>query len=166
MQQEMKATQPEMQRSATAGFQVGPVVKFVAPVVVLLIVVGYVVFRLYSNGAGSGVTPRNEAIEQRWGIRVTQVGVTADGGMLDFRYLVINPDQALNLLVDESQVPTLVDEASGTPISDIVPMAHRHDMSAGVTYFMLYYNPNGLIKRGSRVSVIVGGLKLEHLVAQ
>ena len=93
-----------------------PVLKrvWIAVILVLSAVVaagGILVWRGSAPGARSGIVPRNMAIEQRWGIRVTQVGVTADGGLLDFRYLVLDADKALSMFDDEKTQPQLVTES-------------------------------------------------------
>ena len=35
---------------------------------------------------------------------------------------------------------------------------------AGKIYFVLFKNPNGYVKPGSRVTVVIGDFKAEHLV--
>ncbi len=110
--------------------------------------------------------PRSEVIEQRFGIRVTQIGVTADNGLLDFRYIVLDSEKALNMLENEQTVPILVDEFTGTAVRSQVPMAHRHDLRLGETYFILFYNPQGTVKPGSLVGVHIGDLILDHVMTQ
>ena len=118
--------------------------------------------------------PIHLAIEERWGIRVTQVGVTADGGLIDFRYIVLDPDKALNMLQDVKNLPVLVAEDSGDIVNSMALMAARHNLQLGRTYFLLYRNTKGAIKHGSKVSVVFSAptvssgqaLRLEHVTAQ
>lgn len=110
--------------------------------------------------------PVNPAIEQQWGVRVTQIGVTADGGMVDFRYIVLDPDKALAMQQDVNKLPVLVAEDSGTLVNSAAAMTAKHNLNPGTTYFLLYRNTNGAIKAGTPVTVKFGDLTLEHVVAK
>jgi hypothetical protein len=109
--------------------------------------------------------PSSPEMEAKWGIRVTQIGVTADGGMLDFRYIVIDPDKA-QAIAELQNVPILIDEQTGTEINSAALMIHRTSLQAGATYFFLYRNTNGAVQRGHTVTVKLGDVKLERVVAQ
>jgi hypothetical protein len=105
--------------------------------------------------------------EERWGIRVTLIGVTADGGLVDFRYTVIDGDKALAMLDDIQNRPVLVDEAANTILlPSTPPSTHRGPPLPGQTFILLYSNPNGVVQIGSQVSVIIGDMRLEHLAAK
>jgi hypothetical protein len=45
-------------------------------------------------------------------------------------------------------------------------MPAKHDLVIGRTYYILYGNARGAIKRGRPVTVVVGDQRLEHLIAQ
>jgi hypothetical protein len=107
-----------------------------------------------------------QAIEERWGVRFTQVGVTADGGMIDLRFQVLDPDKALAMIDDVERLPVMVAEGSGQLVNSALPMPARHELAAGRTYFLLYRNGAGAIKPGEPVTVVVGEQRLEHLLAQ
>lgn len=107
------------------------------------------------------------AMEEKWGIRVTLVGVSGDGGLVDFRFIVVDPDKALALLDDTDNRPVLVDEATHTILlPSPSPSTHRGPPLPGQTFILLYPNPRGSVQIGSKVSVIIGDLRLEHLVAK
>jgi|CXWL01.1.fsa_nt_gi hypothetical protein len=107
------------------------------------------------------------AFEERWGIRVTLIGVTADGGLVDFRYIVIDSDKALAMLDDFENRPVLVDESTNAILlPSTPPSTHRDPPLPGQTFILLYSNPNGVVQTGSRVSVIIGDMRLEHFVAK
>ena len=111
--------------------------------------------------------PSSSAIEDRFGIRFTQIGVTADGGMVDVRYQVLDPDKALPLpeQVDQQNPPVLVADANGARLSATALMPTKHELITGRTYFILYQNTNGAIRHGGRVTIEVDGLRLEHAPA-
>jgi hypothetical protein len=102
------------------------------------------------------------AIADRLGIRITKVVVTADGGLVDLRYQVIDPDKAVFLFDNLDVVPKMVAE-NGEVIS-LESLPHRHDVYAGLAYFILYRNSKNSVKPGSQVTVVVGDdLRLEHV---
>jgi hypothetical protein len=100
-------------------------------------------------------------IEDRWGIRVTQVMATADGGLVDLRYQITDPDKAVFLYDDIRDFPRLVTEDSGVEIA-INNLSHEHDLEFGRTYFVIYRNVAGAVKPGGLVTLFVGDLKVEH----
>ncbi len=145
-----------------------------AGLVLLLAAVGFFAARSFAAARYPG-PPSHKAsaadIEQKWGIRITQVAVTADGGMVDFRYQVIDPEKAINLTLEDKQgdipdLPVLVAEDNGGLINSAAQMAAKHDIRAGQTYFLLYRNNRGAVKSGSTVSVIIGDQRLEHVAVQ
>ncbi|MBI5304499.1 MAG: hypothetical protein HY868_20365 [Chloroflexi bacterium] len=120
------------------------------------------------------VMPVSPEIEERWGVRISQIGVTADGGLVDFRFIVIDPDKALAMLQNVENLPVLVAEDTGAIVNSMAMMAGRHSLQPGRTYFLLYRNTLGAIKPGSRVKVMFNNsvtnsgqaLQIEHVQAQ
>jgi hypothetical protein len=110
--------------------------------------------------------PTSPAIEARWGARVTMLGVSGDGGFVDFRFIAVDPDKALDMMTNSKKLPVLTAEDSGTVIDTTAQMAQKHGLNAGETYFLLYLNKNGAIKKGTPVTISFGALKLRHVVAQ
>ncbi len=105
------------------------------------------------------------AVESAWGIRISHVAVTGGGGLVDVRYQVVDPDKALGIHDPESR-PILIDEASGRALDKPgIHSAHKvRPMRAGGTYYLLYQNNGGLLKPGSRVTIRIGEVTLEHVV--
>jgi hypothetical protein len=118
---------------------------------------------LFGPSPGSAVDM--SAIEQQWGIRLTQIGVTADGGLVDIRYQVVDADKALSFLDRPANMPVLIAEDTNVTVRATAMMPMRHDVQAGRTYFILYRNTGGAIHRGGMVTVAFGTMRLEHLVA-
>jgi hypothetical protein len=128
------------------------------------------VYLFYTGGGGQPpalpAPSTAQAIEERWGVRFTQIGVTADGGLIDLRFQVLDPDKALAMIDSVDRLPVMVAENSGVYVNSALPMPARHDLAPGRTYFLLYRNTAGAIKSGDPVSVVVGGQRLEHVRAQ
>jgi len=104
-----------------------------------------------------------DAIADRLGIRITKVVVTADGGLVDLRYQVIDPDKAVFLFDNLEVVPKMI--ADNGEVIHLESLPHRHDVYAGLAYFILYRNAKNSVKPGSQVTVVVGDdLRLENVV--
>ena len=116
-------------------------------------------------GGAAGVMPTNAAIEAKWGIRISRVAVTADGGLVDVRFVVIDPDKALAMMQDPANLPILHPVGAKVTIDSIAQMAARHDLTPGQTYFLLYRNTGGAMRSGGHLSLTFGTLVLGDVVA-
>jgi hypothetical protein len=109
-------------------------------------------------------------IEEKWGIIVLSVRLTAASHMLDFTYRITDSGKASSL-VQKQVKPYLIDQATGIKLS--VPLTKLGTMrqtavlpEANRNYRMLFGNPGGLVKSGSKVTVVIGDLKVEDLVVE
>lgn len=101
------------------------------------------------------------------GIDVTLIATTAAGGLIDFRYQVVDPDKANPIIHDTDLLPKLIVEETGEVLAlRSLPHNHGTDLELGGTYFFLFANANNAIKRGTLVTVIIGDVRLEHVEAQ
>ena len=110
--------------------------------------------------------PLNPAVEARWGIRVSQVAVTADGGLVDFRFVVLDPDKASEMMSSVDNLPVLLPSGSTEVVNSAAQMGAPHTLTAGQTYFLLYRNADGVISRGAPLTVQFGDLKIDHVIAR
>ena len=103
-------------------------------------------------------------LARRNGIRIRQLSVTGAGGLIDLRYQVLDPDKADSV---HTALPELVDERSGVVVDQLL-MGHSHKgvLHAGQTYYLLFENPGDLVRRGSEVTVALGGLRVPHIRVQ
>lgn len=110
------------------------------------------------------VTPAEQL--QQVGARVTRVAASGAGGLLDVRIQVVDPDKAAALHSPKTP-PALVDENTGQVIGRLL-MGHSHTgaFKQGVTYFYLFEDPGGLVKRGDDVSVVLGPTRVQHIAVQ
>lgn len=105
------------------------------------------------------------ALEEQWGIQIRQVGVTADGGLIDLRYLVTDSEKATRMFSDLRTTP-LIYASDGTAIQLRTLIKHHHTLEVGRTYYMLYRNSGNVITPGSLVSIQVGDVQLRGVVAR
>ena len=107
-----------------------------------------------------------DGLAERSGVRITQVAVTGGGGLLDLRFQVLDPNRA-NSLHDATTPPAVIDESSGLVVRDLL-MSHAHTgkYTAGETYYLVFENPGNWIRRGSKVTVLLGKAQVEHVVVR
>jgi hypothetical protein len=108
--------------------------------------------------------------QDKWGIQIASLHLSAGGNIVDFRYRVVNPEKALPLF-DRRAHPVLIDEATGAKFCVPNPpkvgsLRSTRPPKADRNYFMLFANPGGYIKVGSSVTITAGEFKAEHLVVQ
>lgn len=148
------------------------------PIVLLVAVVGVLVYvnRVPMPPASSGQAlemPTSDAIEGQYGVRFTQVGITADGGMVDLRYRVLDPDKAMGIMNmamsgggDNPNAPKLIVEGDGTAIDNSEVMSMKQLPEPNSVQFVLFANPRGVLKSGMFVTIVVGDQRLEHVPVQ
>ena len=102
------------------------------------------------------------------GIEVTAVRLSAVGRVVDFRYRVVDPEKAREVLGRQTQVYA-IDQATGVRL--VVPRAGKvgalrqsaTQAVAGKVYFVLFGNTGGVVKPGSKVTVVLGEVRIVDL---
>jgi hypothetical protein len=105
-------------------------------------------------------------LAERSGVRLVRVAVTGDGGLLDLRYQVVDPDKAVT--VHENQTPpAIIDERTGLVLNRLL-MGHAHtgQLKAAVSYYLVFENTGNWVRRGSEVTVLLGDAQVEHVVVK
>ena len=141
---------------------------------ITLALVPWLLLVLHSNGSpAAGTTPRPlpaavsaAGLAERSGVRVVRVAATGGGGLLDLRYEVVDPDTAA-AVHGTNTPPALVDERSGLVIGQLL-MGHMHHgkVNAGQSYYLVFMNPGDAVRRGDRVSVVLGDARLMHVTVR
>ena len=111
------------------------------------------------------------SLEEQWGIQIASLRMSAAGHVVDFRYRIVDPEKAARV-ADRKLKPQLIDQASSLALS--VPAAPKVGALrqtsvrpiAGRTYFVLFGNPNQIVKAGSKVTVVIGEFRAENLVVE
>lgn len=112
-----------------------------------------------------GTMPVHPEIEEKFGVRFTFLAVTADGGMVELRYRVIDENKAANFGHYSETAPMVISEDNGKIIDVTVMGLHNHRVEPGRTYYVLYRNTEGAIKSGRPATIAIGDLNLEHAVS-
>ena len=106
--------------------------------------------------------------KRNWGVDIVGVRPVSSGYMLRFDYRVVDPARAA-ALADHQVRPYLIDEATGTALAvpameKVGELRQKGSLEASRTYFMIFGNPGRLVKRGSRVTLVVGNFRADGLV--
>jgi len=110
-------------------------------------------------------------IREKLGIKPVAIRLTAAGSMIDFRYSVVDPQKSLPLF-DRKIKTYLVNQSNGDKFAvptdtKIGPLrSSSREPEAGREYFIFFVNPGKLLKRGNKVTVVVGDMKIENLTLE
>ena len=126
------------------------------------------------SGPGSGTAtdarpvaahvPRSEALEKLTGVRVSQVAVVGDGGLVTVFYVVLDPEKATQFQADRAHTPTLRSESRKASTDHTSIMRAGHAMRAGATYYLVYENGGGgILGSGERATITYRGVSLRHV---
>lgn len=143
--------------------------KFVLPgVIVLAVLLGFGVWRVwpaFQPVTLPGTPASADQVEAQWGVRVQHIAVLADGGLIDFRFQVIDPDKAAPLFSVEKR-PAMIVESTGQRVDSLYHPNMAHGTAAGQSVYFIYNDTAGALKSGTLVSVLFGDLRLEHVPVQ
>lgn len=109
--------------------------------------------------------PAPTAPEVLAGIQIAQVGLTAQGGMVDVRFKVLDAAKAKALLGNPANAPLLI--AGGQP--PLHPPHHALKgarFAPGQVFYILYPNARGAVQPGVEVTVAMGDARLGPVKAQ
>jgi len=103
-----------------------------------------------------------------WGVDSLAVKWTESGEVVRFTYRVLDADKA-KTLNDKKAEPFLIDPKAQVKL--VVPSLEKVGQlrqsstpQAGKSYWMAFSNKGRLVKRGDRVSVVIGGFRADGLV--
>ncbi len=132
------------------------------------ILIGGLIWRVWSAVQPAplpGVPATEAALQEKWGVRVSHIAVLADGGLVDFRFQIIDPDKAAPLF-DLTTRPILYVEKNGGMVDSLYHPPHGHNIVPGQSQYFIYNNTKGAIHSGDAVSVVIGDMRLEHVIAK
>ena len=107
---------------------------------------------------------------QIWGVDSLSVKAAESGEIIRFAYRVLDPNRA-QALNDKKSEPSLIDPRAGVKL--VVPTLEKVGQlrnsgtpEAGKAYWMAFSNKGRLVKRGDRVSVVIGQFRADGLVVE
>lgn len=107
---------------------------------------------------------------KRFGVDELRVRRVSSGAMLEFRYLVVDPEKA-KMLADKKAAPLLIDQKTGKRVGvpfmeNVGTLRQSSTPEAGRQYWMVFENPDKAIQAGSRVDVRIGGFHVSGLIVE
>lgn len=112
------------------------------------------------------------APEERWGIRAVSLRPSLGGTVLDFRYKVVDAEKARPLF-DRRIKPYLFDPSTGVSLGmpeetnlGALRASPRNPPVVGKHYYVLFSNGFGTVKKGTKITVVIGDCKLENVVVE
>ena len=120
-------------------------------------------------GNDDGTISRQEAVE-KYGVEIVAVRRSAADAIIDIRYTVVDSDKA-EFMMDRTLDAYLLDQSTGKVVevpntSRIGPLRQTMRFGkpeAGRTYFLLFGNPDQLMRKSSLVTLMVGEMKIRDL---
>lgn len=145
------------------GSQRGPGVALLGALAALLLLFG-------CSHQGQQLTPtaQTPSLVEEWGVEPVAIRLAAADHFLDFRFRIIDPQKAVQLMQRNTRA-YVIDEASGkvlpVPITKLGPLrSNAIQPKANKNYTILFSNNGKHVKPGSRVTVVIGAFKVEHLI--
>ena len=110
------------------------------------------------------------AAEKKWGVKIMNLRPTAAGYMLDLRLKVLDPAKATHVLSRKSKA-FIIDQGTGkalpVPVTKAGPLRQTTlKPEPGRHYFALFSNRGGLVKEGSKVTVVIGDFRAENITVE
>jgi len=110
------------------------------------------------------------ALRRIWGIDDIHVRSTASGSLIRFSYRVVDAGKA-EILNDKKATPYLVDDKNGLALQvpTVEQVGQLRQVAApqnGREYWMAFSNKGRSVKPGSRVTLIVGRLRIDGLAVE
>ena len=161
----MTATSSGLSRTPTIRSLLGQalVVLVAAAAIALLLVTSGL---LRGGSTALAPVPLSADVEAKWGIRVTQVAVTADGGLVELRFVVLDSEKASAMMNSVNNLPVMHPDGTNLLVNSAAQMSEHSVLTAGQTYFLLYRNTSGVVKRGASLTIAFGDLHIDHVIAR
>jgi len=108
--------------------------------------------------------------KRTWGVDIVGVKAVSSGYMLRFSYKVLDAKKASELN-NKKVTPYLLDEASGTKLTvpsmeKVGQLRQSAPPKDGREYWVIFGNSSKLVKRGSRVNIVIGNFHVDGLTVQ
>jgi hypothetical protein len=127
---------------------------------------GYNAFRAFQSPQPGHFKITQSTLEEKYGLRVQLVAVTAAGGMADLRLQIADAERAKAFLYDRANFPALRLE-NGVVLRSAEDIASQEiQFENGKMIFILFPNAGNSLKPGDPVNIVWGDLQLEPIQAK
>jgi len=129
-----------------------------------IIAAGLLGWYFFGNQSNLPASVSMEEFEQVSGIRPKMIAVTAGGGIIDFRYKVIDSTKANVTMRNAQKFPRLVIDDTGQVMNPGIN--HIIELHDGIGYFLFFPNVGNVVEPGMELSVMVGDTRYGPLVVK
>lgn len=112
---------------------------------------------------GSARTVDEAGLAAEFGIEVKLAAVTAGGGLVDFRFKIL--DAAKAQIIFDELYPSII-SAGGAVLESDLARHGRTVCRTGETHFILYANSGTAVRVGQTVSLEIGDVRLDDIAVQ
>jgi hypothetical protein len=119
----------------------------------------------------AGKTVEGQSVEERLGVHIRGVRLSAAGFMLDLRYRILDVEKAAFFL-DRKIVPYLMDSAgaklgvASSPKIGQLRSTQHGAIHLDRDYSMLFGNPGRYLQQGSKITLVIGEQKIVNITVE
>jgi len=145
--------------------------KLIFAIIGIIILFGFAVygFSLYRTFLDTAairarvIIPQSE-LQEKYGLNISLVAVTAGGGMVDVRLKFLAGAKARNLLQDAGSFPTVWVPRKGVTLQmSEADRPQKIQFDDNGNLFLLYPNAGSAVKSGDMVNLVFGNVQLEPI---
>jgi hypothetical protein len=145
-------------------------IKFISIAIILIILITAGIFLFSSLKTPSklnAVVISQATLEEKYGLRVNLIAVTAAGGMVDLRLKILDGEKAKLLLQDKKNFPVLIN-SDGTITLNVSEdtKSQAIKFEDGFDLFLLFPNTGNAVKPGTAVKLMFGDTAIESINAR
>jgi hypothetical protein len=143
-----------------------------SPIVAILLFIAVMVYWRIGRTAQQNllsadtVTISQSVLEEKYGVQVNLLAVTAAGGFVDLRLRILDGEKARTLLEDPNSFPSLVVDNSIQLSISQEAKERGIDFENSHTLFVMFPNSGNFIRKGTPVTILFGDIALEPVEAQ
>lgn len=142
--------------------------KFILPALILLLLAAtgmiyYGSAKAESVSSAKIVLSQN-ALEDQYGLKVSLIGVTAAGGMVDLRLKIVDGAKARILLQEKNNFPALqIKNGAVTLNASEDAKSQEIEFKDSGNLFLLYPNAGNVVRQGTPVTILFGEIALKPI---
>ena len=145
-------------------------IKYISMAIILIILITAGMFLFSSLKTPSKINTTvisQTTLEEKYGLRVNLIAVTAAGGMVDLRLKILDGEKAKLLLQDKKNFPVLINNDGTITLNvseDTKSQAIKFE--DGLDLFLLFPNTGNAVKPGTAVTLMFGDTAIESINAR
>lgn len=102
-----------------------------------------------------------EKLEQKYGVQIAMIGISALDSIVDVRIMVTDPEKAQAFLQNQGAI--LVNQE----VLILAPHVHSHwRLKKGKVFVAFFSTQRGTVKSGAEVSLVYGAVRVEPVIVQ